>query len=364
MPSLTTKQAAGQLLVAGFPAGPPPERLTALAARGELGGFILFRRNLGSVQEVVRLTGELAAGVPRDLPPFIGVDQEGGRVARLGEPVLRLPPMRVLGERDDPALTEALSALLGRQLRALGVNLDFAPVLDVDSNPENPVIGDRSFGREPVRVIAQARAFARGLASAGVLACGKHFPGHGDTSEDSHLALPRVRHSLERLRAIELRPFAQLCTELPSLMTAHVVFDALDPGVPATLSSAIVTKLLREQLGFSGLVWSDDLEMKAIADRYGIGDAAVRAVEAGCDSVLVCADTDNVLAAHAALCARAARDPVFEARVRVSAARSLALRRGSPPRPASAAEIDATLRAEPCAALLARLDEPARARQP
>lgn len=346
MVNLSTNQVAGQLIVAGFGAGDPPEALMALAARGELGGFILFRRNLGSLAEVAGLTARLAASTPHDLPPFLGVDQEGGRVARLGSLVLRLPPMRVLGDLNDPALTEAAAALLGRQLAALGFNLDFAPVLDVDTNPANPVIGDRSFGREPERVIAHARAFARGLASAGVVACGKHFPGHGDTHEDSHFALPRLSHDLARLRAVELRPFAELAAELPALMTAHVVFDAIDPTVPATLSRNAVTALLRQELGYEGLVWSDDLEMKAISERYGIGEAAVRAIDAGCDSVLVCAELAHVLQAHAALCARAATDAEFLARARVSAGRSLALRRSHRARPRAPQEIEACLRAE------------------
>ncbi|HEX2677909.1 MAG TPA: beta-N-acetylhexosaminidase [Polyangiales bacterium] len=326
MPNLSTNQSAGQLLVVGFPAGDPPSDLMELSGRGELGGFILFRRNLGTPAEVARLTSLLHESSPADFPPFVGVDQEGGRVARLGSPVLRLPPMRVLGDLDDVALTERCAVLLGRQLRILGFNLDFAPVLDVDTNPANPVIGDRSFGREPARVIAHARAFARGLASAHVIACGKHFPGHGDTLEDSHLALPRVQHALERLRAVELVPFAALAQELPTLMTAHVVFDAIDPALPATLSRAAIDGLLRQQLGYTGLVWSDDLEMKAISERYGIGDAAVRAIEAGCDAVLVCAEPKHALEAHAALCERAARDAAFAARVRASAEKSLALR--------------------------------------
>jgi beta-N-acetylhexosaminidase len=349
-------QSAGQLIVAGFPAGEPPLELLGLAAQGELGGFILFRRNLGQPEEVAALTARLAASTPHDLPAFLGVDQEGGRVARLGPPVLRLPPMRVLGDIDDIALTEQAAALLGRQLRTLGFNLDFAPVLDVDTNPTNPVIGDRSFGREPARVVAHAGAFARGLASAGVIACGKHFPGHGDTLEDSHFALPRLSHALERLRSVELAPFSELAATLPTLMTAHVVFDAIDPGVPATLSHAAITQLLREQLGYRGLVWSDDLEMKAIADRYGIGEAAVRAIEAGCDAVLVCHEVAHVLEAHAALCARANENAAFAARVRDSAARSLALRRAHRATATPPDEVRARLEAEDPARIEAQIE--------
>ena len=186
----TLRRSAGQVLLAGFPGREPPTELQAAAASGALGGFVLFRRNLGDFVEVAELCGRLIAAFPPDTPPFIAVDQEGGRVQRLGPPVLQLPPMRRLGEVDDPALTEAAAHLLGQQLAALGSNWDFAPVLDVDSNPQSPVIGDRSFGNEPERVIRHARAFARGLTRAGIAACGKHFPGHGDTAVDSHFALP------------------------------------------------------------------------------------------------------------------------------------------------------------------------------
>jgi beta-N-acetylhexosaminidase len=235
--------------------------------------------------------------------------------------------MRVLGEIDDANLTFDAASLLARQLRTLGFNLDFAPVLDIDTNPDNPVIGDRSFGREVGTVVKHARAFASGLAAGGVIACGKHFPGHGDTLLDSHFDLPRVSHPRERLDRLELAPFRALQSELPCIMTAHVLFDALDRDRPATLSRAIVQDVLRGELGFQGLIWSDDLEMKAISDRYGVAEAACLAIEAGCDSVLICSKPDETLAARRALELRAGRDRAFSERLRDAAARSLALRR-------------------------------------
>jgi beta-N-acetylhexosaminidase len=324
---------AGQALVAGFPAGDPPQALLEAASRGELGGFILFRRNLGDPTAVAELVARLVASCPADAPPFIGVDQEGGRVQRLGPPIVQLPPMRVLGEIDDPGLTEAAASLLGRQLCALGVNLDFAPVLDVDSNPNNPIIGDRSFGADPALVARHGMAFARGLQQAGVAACGKHFPGHGDTALDSHLALPRLAHAMERLERIELLPFRAAAAQLDTLMTAHIVFDALDPGTPATLSRATLHGLLREGIGFEGVIFSDDLEMKAISDHYGVAEAACDAVAAGCDALLICSQPELCLQAHAALVRRAEREPAFAARLLASAERSLAVRRKYRPRP-------------------------------
>jgi beta-N-acetylhexosaminidase len=334
---------AGQALVVGFPEGPPPSELIQAARRGELGGFILFRRNLGSVAEVAELTGALARAFPDDLPPFIGVDQEGGRVARLGPPVLTLPPMRALGDVDDPALTRDAAELLGRQLALLGFNVDFAPVLDVDTNPDNPVIGDRAFGRDVDTVVRHGRAFAAGLEAGGVAACGKHFPGHGDTDLDSHLALPRLTHGPERLQRVELSPFAQLAAELPAIMTAHIVYAALDPQRPATLSPAVVTDLLRGELGYDGVVFSDDLEMGAIAERHGPGEAACEAIAAGCDVALICSRPEGFVDAHRALCARADADATFARRLRQAAARSLRLRRRHRPVDLTPAQLQARL---------------------
>jgi beta-N-acetylhexosaminidase len=353
---LSTSACAGQVIVAGFAAGEPPGALQQLARRGELGGFILFRRNIGNPAEVVDLTAHLASLAPSDRPLWIAVDQEGGRVARLGPPVLTLPPMRVLGQINDLSLTQDAALTLGRQLALLGFNIDFAPVLDVDTNPANPVIGDRSFGSDPMLVIDHARAFAAGLTQAGIVACGKHFPGHGDTELDSHLALPRLTHDRVRLAEVELAPFVALCSKLPAIMTAHVVFDAFDGECPATLSRKVIDDLLRAELGYAGLVFSDDLEMKAIADRYGVDAAACRAIEAGCDHVLICSTPELVMAAHAALLHKAERDAAFAARLHAAAERSLAVRMHHAPRAASAHEIEALLREQATAVIEERIN--------
>jgi beta-N-acetylhexosaminidase len=348
------REAAGQVLVAGYEGPEPPQTLRERAAEGALGGFILFRRNLGNAAEVAELTGRLRSFAPEGQPLWVAVDQEGGRVARLGPPVLRLPAARAFGELDDVSLTLEAAAVLGQQLAWLGFNLDFAPVLDVDTNPANPVIGDRSYGADVSKVIRHARAFAAGLAQVGITACGKHFPGHGDTLQDSHHALPRLPHSEDRLRRVELAPFAALAQELPCIMSAHVVFEAWDPNVPATLSPRVVTNLLRDELGFRGLVWTDDLEMKAIAERYGLDEAACLAIEAGCDALLVCSKLEYVELAYAGLVRRAEQDDGFAARLQSAAARSLAARRLHAPAACPPREVEAQL-AHTSAAFEARL---------
>jgi beta-N-acetylhexosaminidase len=242
-----------------------------------------------------------------------------------------------LGERAvrDPAGARRLAELAGRaigaEIAALGFDVDFAPVLDVHTNPRNPIIGDRAFATTADQVIRLAGAFARGLAASGILACGKHFPGHGDTTSDSHLALPRIDHDLARLRAVELAPFRAL--PLPMVMTAHVVFAALDPEVPATLSRRVLGDLLRGELGYRGVVVSDDLEMKAIADHWGVADAVERGLVAGCDAFLLCHIEAMQLEAHAALVRAAERSAAVRARVEESAARIAALKAGHRVRP-------------------------------
>jgi beta-N-acetylhexosaminidase len=317
---------AGQVIVAGYTSAEAPDAVLDALRAGELAGVILFKRNVGCPpQELASRIAKIAAASP-GLAPIVAVDQEGGRVQRLGPPILQLPPMRVLGERDDVELTRRCARALGRQLAALGFNVDFAPVLDVFTNPANEVIGDRAFGSDPERVARHARAFASGLADAGLLACGKHFPGHGDTVEDSHFALPALPHALDRLEKIELHPFRAAHDAMGSMMTAHIVFRALDPERPATLSRRVVTGLLREELGYRGVIVSDDLEMRAIADEWPAGEAAVLAIEAGCDLLLICKQTELAESAVRALSDRADRDGAFAARLADAAARVNATR--------------------------------------
>ncbi|GAB4531577.1 MAG: hypothetical protein Tsb0020_47820 [Haliangiales bacterium] len=308
-------------------------------AAGEVGAVIVFGRNLAQVgagdgarldvDALCRLTQALHDAASADDPPlWIAIDQEGGSVQRVRAPATVWPPMLrfdQLAAGDDAELATAIGRALGSELAALGIDVDFAPVFDVHTNPDNPVIGARAFGRTPEAVARRALAFADGLAQAGVLSCGKHFPGHGDTDTDSHLALPYLAHDRERLEAVELAPFrAAAAAGVPMLMTAHVVFSAFaepDPSqraLPATLSPAIITGLLREQIGYQGLIVSDDLDMRAIAahpDIDSIGAAAVMAIAAGCDALLLCRDQDHQAQARAALVDAGERDPALRAMI-------------------------------------------------
>lgn len=330
---LSLPELCGQLVLGGF-AGPElSPSYEAELARGHRAGAILFRRNLVDAAQIVALTSAVARAVPRELPPFLGLDQEGGRVTRLPEPYLRLPAMRLFGMVDDLELTRRAAERVAAELCASGFNLNFAPVLDVDSNPENPVIGDRAFGAEPRMVMRHGVAFLRGLQEEGVLACGKHFPGHGDTAHDSHLELPVVERTREQLMRVELPPFrAAIGAGIACLMSAHVVYPALEAGVPATFSRSICAALLRREAGFEGVLFSDDLEMGAVAQRHSVEEAAVEAVWAGCDVVLICSDEDAQARAHEALVRRAEHDDRFRARCQDAATRSLRLRRLVPPR--------------------------------
>jgi len=318
---------AGSVIVGGFDGTVLPARVEQWLKSNTVAGLILFERNVESTRQVTSLLEHCATSRAAQLPPLLSVDQEGGRVARLRDGVLQLPPTRTLAQLGDTMLTRDAGEALGRQLRAIGFNLNFAPVLDVDTNPDNPVIGDRSFGANPDLVIDHALAFAEGLRRGGVLSCGKHFPGHGDTDLDSHIALPRLRHARDRLDAVELAPFRASVGVLPSLMTAHVVFEALDDRVPATMSRHVLRDLLRGEIGYEGAVFSDDLEMKAVTELYSIEEAGLLAIEAGCDLLLVCSDVDAVDRLREQLVREAESSQTFRERLREASGQANALRK-------------------------------------
>jgi beta-N-acetylhexosaminidase len=288
----------GQLLIAGFNGYQLPVELKAIVREFGLGGVILFGRNIAEPEQVAELCAEASRLVP-ELPLWVSVDQEGGRVARLKKPFTEWPPMATLGRSGDLALAGRFARALATELKAVGFSMDYAPVLDIHTNPSNPVIGDRALAERADEVAALGTAIIHALQQDGIAACGKHFPGHGDTSADSHHELPLVEHDVERLRAVELVPFrAAIEAHVATIMTAHVLMPALDEARPASLSRRIITGLLRDELRYDGVILSDDLEMKAIASEYTVPDAAVMAIDAGCDGVLICSgDHDTQSAA-------------------------------------------------------------------
>ena len=287
------RRSIGQLLIGSFRGITVPAELRSLAREFGLGGVILFARNVEGPEQIAELSHDvqLMAG---ELPLWLSVDQEGGRVARLRDPFTEWPPMAALGRSRDAALARRFAAALAAELRAVGITLDYAPVLDIHTNSRNPVIGDRALAGDADTVAALGAAIVRGLQENGVAACGKHFPGHGDTAVDSHVDLPVVEHPPDRIRRVECVPFREaIGSGVAFIMTAHVLVPSLDEANPATLSPRIVTDLLRTELGFEGVVLSDDLEMRALARTVPVADAAVRAVAAGCDGVLVCRALSN-----------------------------------------------------------------------
>ena len=312
----------GQLAVVGFDGSSLGAELRALSREFDLGGIILFARNVESPEQVADLAAE-AQRLALDLPLWVGVDQEGGRVARMKRPLTEWPPMRTLGRADDEALAGRFGAALARELSAVGVSIDFAPVLDVLTTPNNPAIGDRSIGDRPDVVARLGAAIVRALEDGGVAACGKHFPGHGDTTVDSHLDLPIVEHPPERLREIDFPPFrAAIAAGVTGVMTGHLLVPAFDEANPATLSRHIVTGLLRRELGFDGVVFTDDLDMKAISGRLPRERAVVSAVNAGCDVVLLCGtDCASHASALEALVRAVEHEEIPHARVDESMAR-------------------------------------------
>ncbi len=310
------------VLQPGFTGTTPPDWLLRRVGEG-LASVGLFGRNITSPEQLAALTARLRA--ERD-DLLVAIDEEGGDVTRLEvREGSSFPGNLALGTVDDPALTRAVAHELGRRLAACGVDFNWAPSADVNSDPDNPVIGVRSFGADPELAARHTVAYVEGLQAAGVVACVKHFPGHGDTNVDSHLATPRIDVDLDTLHARELVPFrAAIAAGSKSVMSAHILLPALDPDRPATLSPRILTGLLRRELGFDGLIVTDGMEMQAISGTYGIERGSVLAIAAGADALCVgggLADEETVLRLRDALVAAVRSGDLPEERLADAAAR-------------------------------------------
>ena len=288
----------GRLVMVDIPGQSLDAQTAAFLREQKIRSVCLFRKNIGSESEVRALMRDLIAVLGPEA--LIGIDQEGGAVVRVT--FLPQPPSAMaLGASGDADRAEAVGAAVARGLKSLGINWNFAPVLDVNNNPANPVIGERSFSNDPVEVSRLAAAWLRGSLREGVACCVKHFPGHGDTHVDSHHALPTVDKSRAELNALELAPFKALASQAPAMMTAHIVYPQIDPDRPATLSPQLIGGILRQDWGYDGVVITDALMMKAVAERFGYAKSAVMAVEAGADMVLAQGSLEEQLVAINAL---------------------------------------------------------------
>jgi len=283
------KRRAGQRLIIGIAGPSVSQEEKALIRQIKPAGFILFARNVEEPAQVLELNRELRSLLPPELPALCTVDQEGGRVQRIRDGATRFPPMRWVGNTKSMDLVQRHARALAREVRAMGFDLNWAPDADVDSNPDNPIIGNRSFGREAKSVAQMVYTWITEAQKTGIACSAKHFPGHGDTAVDSHLDLPWVEKEEPEIREIELHPFrAAVAANVATIMTAHVMFPAFDEKWPATLSRRILGDILRNEMGYNGVIVTDDMEMKAVCGRYDTPTQLMRACEAGVDVMLAC----------------------------------------------------------------------------
>lgn len=312
---MTIEEKIGQLFIVGFEGTELNEDTVVFLKEHRIGGVIIFGRNIQGPEQVMKLTDSLQAlkNGPEGVGLFIGTDQEGGSVNRLPGEHGKFPSARVLASENDPDTVKMAAAQMAIQLKEIGINLNFAPVLDINSNPDNPVIGDRAFGNNPDIVTSMGAAFIEGTLDQGMIPVAKHFPGHGDTGTDSHRGLPIITHPMERLEDFELLPFKEAIENgVPAIMTSHILLKEIDDVYPATLSKAVINKMLRGRLGFKGVVVSDDLDMEAITSSYSAGEAAVGALKAGVDILLICHRREAMIEAYGGVAAAVTEGDIAE----------------------------------------------------
>ncbi len=294
--ALALEEKIGQLLVASLDGAELDAQAERFLAECKVGNVVHFANNVGTPEQTAAFNRSLREMISRNtgVAPLIAIDHEGGRVMRFSKGATHFPSAMAIGEVNDPALAEAVGRAMGCELRAMGFSMNFAPVLDVNCNAANPVIGVRAFGDTPQKVGMLGAAMIRGMQAEGMLACGKHFPGHGDTAVDSHFDLPLVEKPRAMLDAVELPPFREaIAAGVAAIMTTHILYPALEVRrVPATMSRAILKGLLRDEMGFEGLIITDGMQMRAISAHYSVERGCVEAVRAGAD--LVCVGTAGV----------------------------------------------------------------------
>ena len=293
--SMSLKEKIGQLLIVGFEGIELNNDIEVLIDDYKVGGVILFSRNITDSNLTFKLINDIKQkNLQGNIPLLISVDEEGGRVSRLTKEFKELPSAKTIGSINNRDISFGYGKIIGQRLNSLGFNLDFAPVLDINSNPKNPVIGDRAFGADKERVTKNSMQVINGLNEEKIIPVVKHFPGHGDTSIDSHEGLPIVDKTKEDLESLELVPFKNAIEKnIDSIMVGHILFNKIDKEYPATMSKQIITKILREELDFNGVVFSDDMTMGAIIQNHTIEQASIKFLESGGDILLICHGRDN-----------------------------------------------------------------------
>lgn len=293
--SMTMEEKIGQLFILGFEGKDIEEETKHLIEDFKIGGLILFSRNIEDSNQIIQLINNLKdLNKNNKIPLFISIDEEGGNVSRLPKEFKKLPQAKKIGDTRDIDLSFKFGELLGLRLKSLGFNLNYAPVMDINSNPKNPVIGNRAFGNNPEVVTSYGTPVMKGIQSMGIISGIKHFPGHGDTDVDSHINLPVINKSLEEIRDFELIPFKKSIEEdVDMIMIAHILFPNIDKEYPSTMSKDIITYLLRKEMGFEGVIISDDLTMGAIIENYTLEGATLKFLQSGGDIALICHGTDD-----------------------------------------------------------------------
>ena len=293
----------GQMIVVGIEGYDLNDNTKSLIEKSKVGGVILFSNNVQDTNQLLNLLNSLkSVNLQNKIPLFLSVDEEGGRVTRMPKEFKKFPTNKAIGKINNEALSYKIGSTIAYEIGSFGFNMDFAPVLDVNSNPNNPVIGNRSFGSNVNIVTRLGIQTMKGIQSENIIPVVKHFPGHGDTSVDSHLGLPSVNNDLKRLKSFELVPFAEaIKNNADAVMIAHILLPKIDSENPSSLSKIIITDILRKDLNFNGVIITDDMTMGAIMKNYNIGEAAVKSVKAGTDIVLVCHGFDNEVAVIDAL---------------------------------------------------------------
>ncbi|KAA0561802.1 beta-N-acetylhexosaminidase [Bacillus sp. CH30_1T] len=326
--TMSLDEKIGQMIIAGVNGTQDGENTKTLIQEHKVGGFIFFSDNLSGPRQTVQFLNYMKKdNVNNPLPLLLSVDQEGGKVTRLPGGLVNFPTNKKIGALNDPDVSFEVGTILGKELKEYGFNLDFAPVLDVNSNPNNPVIGDRSFSDHPDIVSELGIQTMRGIQSEGILSTIKHFPGHGDTSVDSHLELPVVNKSIQELESLELIPFKEAINNGADLvMVAHILLPKIDDTYPSSLSKNVITDLLRKKLNYNGVVITDDMTMKAITNNYGMGQATVQSVKAGSDLILIAHDYNKALAAIDALKKAVQNGEISEGRIDASVSRIIELK--------------------------------------